>query len=129
MKPDEIKKLIKKEFEAFEKERLFDIPYHAHTGTDAPQINPKDLAGFPGIEVADVTVAPTDTPANVTFRFYYDATPDYRLWAYINQNWVSIPLGVTIVNSLNTLVGDVTLAAGAGITLTPVGNTITISSP
>ncbi len=32
------------------------------------------------------------------------------------------------VTSINTLTGDVILAAGTGITLTPVGNTITISS-
>lgn len=32
------------------------------------------------------------------------------------------------VTSLNTLTGAVTLAAGANITLTPVGNTITIAS-
>jgi len=32
------------------------------------------------------------------------------------------------VSSLNGLTGDVVLAAGTNITLTPVGNTITISS-
>lgn len=34
-----------------------------------------------------------------------------------------------LVSSVNTLVGDVVLAAGANITLTPSGNTITIASP
>lgn len=35
---------------------------------------------------------------------------------------------VGIVSSFNTLTGDVVLAAGANITLTPSGNTITIAS-
>src|SRR5262249_27874515 len=34
-----------------------------------------------------------------------------------------------VVRSLNGLMGDVTLAAGANITITPVGNTITIAGP
>jgi hypothetical protein len=33
-----------------------------------------------------------------------------------------------LVTSINTLTGAVTLAAGANVTLTPVGNTITIAS-
>jgi N-acetylneuraminic acid mutarotase len=36
------------------------------------------------------------------------------------------PLGV--VNSLNTLAGDVTLAAGANVSITPSGNTLTIAT-
>lgn len=44
------------------------------------------------------------------------------LWAAI----ASIPAGG--VTSFNTLTGAVTLAAGSNITLTPVGNTITIAS-
>lgn len=34
-----------------------------------------------------------------------------------------------VVTSLNTLIGDVTLAAGAGVTITPSGNTLTIAAP
>jgi hypothetical protein len=37
------------------------------------------------------------------------------------------PLGV--VNSLNTLAGDLTLAAGANVSITPSANTLTISTP
>jgi hypothetical protein len=36
---------------------------------------------------------------------------------------------VADVTSLNTLIGDVTLAAGSNITITPAGNTLTIASP
>ena len=60
------------------------VPQHYHNTWDASQLDPAvALLGFPVIQVADVTVAPTDTPANGTFRFYVDPTPDYRLWVYI----------------------------------------------
>jgi hypothetical protein len=58
---------------------------HAHNGYDVNQIDPAvGLSGFPVIQVADATVAPTDTPVNGTFRFYVDTTPRYYLWAYLN---------------------------------------------
>ncbi len=73
------------------------IPYHEHNGTDVTQINPAiGLSGFPVIQVANATVAPTDTPQNGTFRFYVDTTPRFRLWAYLIYNnigsWRSLSL-------------------------------------
>lgn len=65
---------------------LSPIPTHEHTGVDSPQINPTNLMGFPVIQVADATVAPSDVPQNGTFRFYVDTTPRYRLWAYLIYN-------------------------------------------
>src|SRR5450759_2782255 len=44
----------------------------------------------------------------------------------IDVNGYYSPLGV--VNSLNTLAGDVTLAAGANVSVTPSGNTLTIAA-
>ena len=62
------------------------IPDHKHTGVDSPKINPADLMGFPVIQVANATIAPTDIPQNGVFRFYVDTTPRYRLWAYLIYN-------------------------------------------
>jgi len=87
MKKDEVQKLIQKEMEKMKNNELFDIPFHTHTGTDSPQVDPRNLLGFPTILVADATVAPTDNPPNGTFRFYYDSVVVYRLWARINNGW------------------------------------------
>lgn len=43
-------------------------------------------------------------------------------------SWVSFAGSAAGVSSINGLTGGITLAAGTGITLTPVGNTITIAS-
>ena len=60
------------------------VPQHFHLGWDASQLDPAvALLGFPVVQVADATVAPTDVPLNGTFRFYVDVTPRYRLWAYM----------------------------------------------
>lgn len=51
-------------------------------------------ATFQVATVSDATVAPTDIPSNGTFRFYVDATPNYRLWAYLtyqNATGVLVP--------------------------------------
>src|ERR1700691_4180722 len=45
----------------------------------------------------------------------------------VGSTWVPIPTS-TGVSSFNALTGAVVLAAGANITLTPSGNTITIAS-
>jgi hypothetical protein len=44
----------------------------------------------------------------------------------LDTNGYYSPLGV--VNSLNTLAGDLTLAAGANVSITPSGNTLTIAA-
>ncbi len=46
----------------------------------------------------------------------------------VGLNWVDVPAGTSGVSSVNTLTGDVVLAAGSNITLTPVANTITIAT-
>lgn len=57
---------------------------HAHNGYDVNQLDPAvALLGWPVILVTDAKVAPTDTPANGTFRFYVDTTPTYVLWSYL----------------------------------------------
>ena len=52
-----------------------------------------------------------------------------RSWKWNGTAWdVYSTTSGTMVNTLNGLSGGVTLAAGSNITLTPVGNTITIAS-
>ena len=47
----------------------------------------------------------------------------------MSSNFIYLPpSGSAGVSSLNTLIGDITLAAGTNITLGTVGNTITINS-
>lgn len=71
----------------------FTVPFHRHNGSDSPKLTPADaLLGFPTILTVDATLPPTDTPPMGTFRFYYDATPLYYLWAFINNTWVSVQL-------------------------------------
>lgn len=66
-------------------------PNHVHNTYDSNQLDPAiSLLGFPVIQVADATVAPTDIPTNGIFRFYVDfnhggsGVARYYLWAYIN---------------------------------------------
>lgn len=60
------------------------VPNHAHNTYDSNQLDPAvALLGFPVIQVADATVAPTDVPIQGIFRFYVDVTPRYRLWVYM----------------------------------------------
>lgn len=78
------------------------VPFHQHNSWDNPQLDPKiALLGFPVIQVADASVAPTNTPSDGTFQFHVDTTPTYYLWAYLTYNnagvltpaWEGIRLG------------------------------------
>ena len=63
------------------------IPAHQHTGADSHPISQANVVPIIPIKVTDATVAPTDTPLLGTTRIYWDATPRYRLWAYVNNSW------------------------------------------
>lgn len=62
--------------------------FHTHNGWDTPQLDPKvSLTGFPILQVATASVAPTYIPASPgTFIFQVDTSPTYYLWAYLTYN-------------------------------------------
>jgi len=70
---------------------------------------------------------PLDFPTSPTLNEIY--TFGGRSWIWNGTAWdvYSIVSG-NVVTQLNGLTGGVTLAAGSNVTLTPVGNTITISA-
>ncbi len=89
-----IRDIFKEEIEKYASGNRFNIskiPVHAHTGKDTTRINPQDLIGFKCVDVADSTVAPTDTPENGTIRFQYD-TDSWNLWVRINNLWKTASL-------------------------------------
>jgi hypothetical protein len=70
---------------------------------------------------------PLDFPTSPALNQIY--TSGIYSWQWNGSAWnvYSTTTG-TVVRSLNGLSGGVTLAAGSNVTLTPVGNTITIAS-
>jgi len=98
------------------------IPWAKITGAPAPPVS--TVFGRSGAVVAmggDYTAAQITNAVDVT-------------QSYANPPWLSslaygkLTGAPTIVNSLNSLTGAVVLAAGANITLTPSGNSITIAA-
>jgi hypothetical protein len=79
---------LNNDFQEFKK----NYQQHQHNGLNGFKINPKDLLGFPTIQVSNATTAPTDTPINGTIRFLYDGT-NYVEWVMINGNWQAVPIG------------------------------------
>ena len=73
------------------------IAAHQHTGSDSLRVNLTDIVPFMPLKVTDATAAPTDTPLLGTFRFYYDATPHYRLWVYFSDGWHYIGFDIAYV--------------------------------
>jgi hypothetical protein len=70
---------------------------------------------------------PLDFPPSPTIGYIY--TYEGRSWIWNGTAWdVYSTVSGNVVTQLNGLTGGVTLAAGLNITLTPVGNTITIES-
>jgi hypothetical protein len=70
---------------------------------------------------------PLDFPTSPTLNEIY--TFGGRSWQWNGTAWdVYSTVSGNVVTQLNGLTGGVTLAAGSNVTLTPVGNTITISS-
>lgn len=57
------------------------IPIHVHGGTDSPQIDPRNLLGFP-----IMTAVPTDNAPEGTIRLALIAGT-YYIYARINQTW------------------------------------------
>ena len=70
---------------------------------------------------------PLDFPTSPTLNEIY--TFGGRSWIWNGTAWdVYSTVSGSVVTTLNGLSGGVTLAAGSNITLSPVGNTITIAS-
>ncbi len=70
---------------------------------------------------------PLDFPTSPTLNEIY--TFGGRSWQWNGTAWdVYSAVSGNVVTQLNGLTGGITLAAGSNITLTPVGNTITIDS-
>jgi hypothetical protein len=68
-----------------------------------------------------------DFPPTPTLGYIYSY--EGRSWQWNGVAWdVYSPVSGDVVTKLNGLTGGVTLAAGSNVTLTPVGNTITIAS-
>lgn len=59
----------------------------------------------------------------------YVTLADNKVYRWSGSAWIEIVASPgSIVNSLNTLTGPLTLAAGTGVTITPSGSTLTIAS-
>jgi hypothetical protein len=83
------------------------------------------VSATPGA-VTDAAVVPVGgTPGALTV--YLNAPLGTSIDLVLDVNGYYAPEG--IVNSLNTLSGDVTLAPGTNVTITPAGNTLTIDAP
>lgn len=62
------------------------IPYHQHTGIDAPNIDPANLLGFPVMPAA-----PTDMPLEGTVRLY-NVSGTRKIYAFLSGVWYSATL-------------------------------------
>src|SRR5664280_2579192 len=74
------------------------------------------------LALANAAVVPLGSGGAITVEVDGPGTIDI----FVDVNGYYSPLGV--VNSLNTLAGDVTLAAGANVSITNLGNTLTIAA-
>src|SRR5664280_359159 len=74
------------------------------------------------LALANAAVVPLGSGGAITVEVDGPGTIDI----FVDINGYYSPLGV--VNSLNTLAGDVTLAAGANVSITNLGNTLTIAA-
>lgn len=114
MNEQDVNKIIDKKLDSMTN---LAVPFHLHNGWDVNQLDPATaLLGFPVLQVADASVAPTDTPLTGTFRFQVDVTPDYYLWTYtvystalgvLTGAWKSIVLSSTGIPSPLTTKGDI----------------------
>lgn len=57
------------------------VPFHQHNGVDSPQIDPKNLLGFP-----ITTTVPTNAAQNGVIQLYYSGST-YKIYARINNTW------------------------------------------
>ena len=75
--------------------------------------------------VENVTTGTLPAPGNIG-RVIYNITTGQFL---IDNGTAFVPIAATAgVSSVNSLIGDVTLAAGSNVTITPSGNTLTIAA-
>lgn len=84
-----IKLEIKNALATYSMENQFttsNIPVHVHGGTDSPQIDPRNLLGFP-----IATSAPSDNAPEGTIRLGLVGGV-YKIYARINQTWKSATL-------------------------------------
>jgi hypothetical protein len=89
------------------------------TGTTMPLVS--TMTASPAAWVQNAAVVPAGTGGAI------DIYCQYAGRVVIDINGYYAPQSV--VNTLNTLSGDVTLANGANVTITPSGNTLTIDAP
>lgn len=94
---------------------------HYHNTYDSNQLDPAiSLLGFPVIQVANATTAPTDKPNNGTFRFYVDTTPRCVMWTYtVYQTAATVLMGQW---TASTTAGVTTGSGTYTPTLTGVAN-------
>ncbi len=89
------------------------------TGTAMPPVS--TLTASPAAWVENAAIVPAGTSGAI------DVYCQYAGRVVIDINGYYAPQSV--VTSLNTKTGDVTLAAGSNVTITPSGNTLTIDAP
>jgi endosialidase-like protein len=89
----------------------------------SPPAVPVSTQNWPaaGLSLANAAIAPAGTGGSITV---YVAGSSTHLIIDINGYYAPI----SIVNTLNGLSGAVTLAAGANVSITPSGNTLTIAA-
>ena len=89
------------------------------TGASLPTVSTLNFNG--GQIVANAAVVPAGTSGSIDVW----CTDSVNLVIDINGYYAP----ANVVNTVNTLTGDVTLAAGTNIGITPSGNTLTIAGP
>ena len=89
------------------------------TGTTMPLVS--TMVGYPASWIADAAIVPAGIDGKI------DVYCQYAGRVVIDINGYYEPQNV--VNTLNTLTGDVTLAQGTNVTITPSGSTLTIDAP
>ena len=89
---------------------------HNHNKLNGFAINPKDLLGFPTIQVSNATTAPIDAPINGTIRFYYDGTNCVE-WVRINNTWEGVSLVILPAGLAGTFTYYVASTSGGSPTV------------
>jgi len=89
---------------------------HNHNKLNGFAINPKDLLGFPTIQVTNALTAPTDKPINGTIRFLYDGT-NYVEWVRVNNTWQGVSLTILPTGLAGTFTYYVASTSGGSPTV------------
>jgi hypothetical protein len=89
------------------------------TGTTMPTVS--TLTAGPAAWVGNAAIVPAGTGGAIDIYCQYAGRVVIDINGYYGPS--------SVVTSLNTLTGDVTLAQGSNVTITPSGNTLTIAGP